>query len=131
MNGESSNWGKTAPCCVCGRCHRQWVVWHDFLVDPEVQLLGLQLVQSMPDRNLLVFDHICGTSISVLVNQLRPFVPGSEGAADAGSSELVSSEECTRLCLDLEHLVACDRPCPRARDRQLAQAIIDLRQGAE
>jgi len=106
-------------------------VWHDFLVDPEVQLLGLQLIQSMPDRNLLVFDHSCGTSISVLVNELRPLMPSNEDATDADSSATVSSEECTRLCLDLEQLVACDRPCPRARDRQLAQAIIDLRQGAE
>ena len=128
MNGESSSWEKTAPCCVCGRCQKQWTVWREFLVDPEVQLLGLQLVQSMPDRNLLVFDHTCGTSISVLVNQLRPFMPSSEDTGGADSAEPVSSEECTRLCVDLEQLVACDRPCPRARDRRLAQAIIDLRE---
>ena len=116
------------PFCVCGRCQKQWAVWRDFVVDPEVRLLGLQHVPNIPNGNLLVFDHSCGTSVSILAQQLRTFVPDQEDAVPADSPGSISTEECTRLCVDLEHLVACDRPCPRASDRRLAQAIVDLRQ---
>ena len=91
MNGESSHPGNTVTFCVCGRCHRQWTVWREFILDPEVRLLGLQHVQNLPDGNLLVFDHSCGTSISILARQLRSFLPEPSESTKLNNCSLVGS----------------------------------------
>ena len=43
-----------------------------------VRLLGLQAVITNPDFNVLVFEHRCGSSISILTPRLRHLLPEPE-----------------------------------------------------
>jgi hypothetical protein len=129
MCGEPSHLTAPAPFRLCGSCRRQWASWNDFVIDPELRLLGLQAVPSLPDGNLLVFDHCCGTSISLLVSCVRPYL--ADLGEEAPTAVRVGLEECRRNCPELEELAACARPCVQARDRRVVQAILQLKQGAK
>lgn len=118
----------TAPFRVCGSCQKQWASPYDFVVDPEIRLLGLQMVPKASHGNLLVFGHRCGTSISVFAKYLQQLEPDPQ--EQANPQAVVSYEECNRLCRNLKHLTVCDRHCPKAADRRLIQAILKLKQGS-
>jgi hypothetical protein len=79
---EPSQRAMGAPFRVCGSCAKGWACWRDFILDPDLRLLGLQLVLDLADGNLLVFDHCCGTSISVFVKRLRPLFTEIEDCDD-------------------------------------------------
>ncbi len=111
------------PVKTCGSCGRPWSSWDDFLADPQLRLLGLQAVARVPDANLLVFEHRCGSSVSLLTTRLRHLIP--EHPSDAWPS-LRGTEQCRRHCLRLEDRDACDRPCMHARDRDLLALVEDL-----
>jgi hypothetical protein len=98
------------------------------VLDPDLRLLGLQVVPSKADANVIVFDHCCGTSISLLARRVRFLMPDVDDAALPPVQ--VGLDECRRRCQQLEDFLACERPCPKARDRRIVQAIVRLRQGA-
>ncbi len=115
-----------APFRVCGSCKHPWEGWREFLVDPELRLLGLQIAPELPEANLLIFEHRCGSTISVLARVLRPLLDGEERHA----RNFYGSEQCNRHCRTLEDLSACDNACVNARDRAMLQKIVALRGAA-
>jgi hypothetical protein len=99
-------------------CRKQWATPDDFVADPGLRLLGLQAVPHDPDGNLIVFEHECGTTVSVLAWRLRHLLPA--GDRDGENLPLLyGSEDCNGFCNKLEELSACDRACSNARDRRL------------
>ena len=65
----------TGPFQTCGCCKRVWPTWDSFVLDQTVRLLGLQAVIIDPDFNVLVFEHRCGGSVSILTRRLRHSCP--------------------------------------------------------
>ncbi len=119
----------TGPFQVCGACKRAWPAWDAFVLDPAVSLLGLQAVASDPDCNLLVFEHRCGSSISVFARRLRYLLPEPESAAPL--PVLFGTTECRGHCRYLEDLEACVAPCRNARDRALILLVQCLKKPVE
>jgi hypothetical protein len=109
---------------ICGSCKRLWETWDRFVLDPAVRLLGLQSENTRPDINLLVFEHNCGSSISILARRLRYLLPEPE--TDPLPC-LIGTEQCRRHCLRLEDIEACDAPCINARDRALILLVQCIR----
>jgi hypothetical protein len=133
-SGAQSMCGEPSPLSpppfrTCGSCLRKWASWHEFVVDPEIHLLGLQAVPNLPDGNLRVFDHSCGTSISLPVRRIRRHLPDFE--EEVRPPARLGLEECGRRCPSLEDLVACTRPCVKAADRHIVQLIVQLKQRAQ
>ena len=126
-DGEPITVAPTAPIRTCGSCGSQWQRWNDFFQDPKVRILGLQVVPDLPEANLMVFEHACGSTISVLASRLRHLVAGSRPAADAPS--LYGSDACGQECRLIENLNLCDRRCRNSTDRQLAILIHAVKQG--
>ena len=122
MSGERA----ADPFQICGSCRRPWPTWDKFVLDPEVRLLGLQSEITRPDINLLVFEHSCGSSISILSRRLRFLLPVPETGPLAS---LIGTDQCRRHCLRLEDLEACDAPCINARDRTLILLVQCIRRG--
>jgi len=108
------------PFKVCGSCSRPWYSWEDFVADPQLRLLGLQAVTRVPDANLLVFEHRCGSSVSLLTKRLQHLVPDHPAAA---WPSLRGTDQCRRHCLSLADHDRCDRPCRHARDRDLLALV--------
>jgi len=107
----------TRPFQICGSCRGTWPTWDSFVVDPAVRLLGLQSTIANPDVNLLIFEHGCGSSISILSRRLRHLLPEPEPGDP--TIRLMGTAQCRGHCLRLEDLEACDAPCSNARDRKL------------
>ena len=112
---------------TCGSCRHAWADWRDFVFDPAVRLIGLQAVPGLPDANVLVFEHRCGSSVSVLAPKLRHLLGAQESTAER--TLLFGTEGCSGHCLVLEDLSRCDKPCSNARDRRLAILISDTKKG--
>lgn len=113
---------------ACGSCGQTWRSWEDFVRDPGVRLLGLQAIMSLPDANLLVFEHRCGSSVSVLASRFRKLLPDSQDFS--GWSSLRGTDQCSGHCLRLEDLQQCDQPCINARDRRLILRLMEMKRQA-
>ena len=115
------------PFQICGSCRRAWPTWDRFVLDPAVRLLGLQSEIANPDVNLLVFEHGCGSSISIFSRRLRHLLPEPE--PDGQPARLLGTDQCRGHGLRLEDLEACDAPCGNARDRELILLVQRMKQG--
>jgi hypothetical protein len=111
----------------CGSCRHTWADSRSFIADPAVRLLGLQAIPGLPDSNLLVFEHRCGSSVSVLALKLRHLLPPDDQAAE--QPVLFGTEACRGHCRVIENLASCTQPCANARDRRLAVLIADTKAG--
>ncbi len=105
------------PFKVCGSCKETWGTWEVFVRDPAVRLLGLQSLFTHPEANLLVFEHSCGSSISILAHRIRHILHESE--PDSAAVLLMGTDQCRGHCLRMADLEACDAPCVNAFDRRL------------
>ncbi|MBE0660204.1 MAG: hypothetical protein IH602_21100 [Bryobacteraceae bacterium] len=114
---------------VCGSCRRTWSSWDAFVRDPAVRLLGLQALVTKPEFNLLVFEHRCGSSISILARRLRQLLPEPEPQPPA--TLMFGTEPCPGHCRRLSDLEACDNPCANARDRQLILLVLRIKRESE
>ena len=114
---------------TCGSCRKTWEGWQDFVLDPAIRILGFQAVESVPDANLIVFEHKCGSSISLLAKRLRHILPGP--GEDTHLPVLYGSEVCREHCRLIQDLEACDRPCANSRDRRLIQLLLEMRRHAQ
>jgi hypothetical protein len=116
------------PFQICGSCKDVWPAWDNFVLDPAVRLLGFQSDLIHPDVNLLVFEHACGSSISILSKRLRHLLPEPQPGDPA--VRLLGTDQCRGHCLLLGDLEACDAPCSNARDRELILLVQRLRREA-
>ncbi len=117
----------SAPFQVCGSCRCAWATPDSFVLDPGVRLLGLQSDLALPDINLLVFEHRCGSSISILSRRLRHLLPEPQPGGPA--IRLMGTAECRGHCRHLHDLEACDAPCSNARDRTLILLVQSMKKG--
>lgn len=125
MRSEADNEAAGPPFQICGSCGRSWNQWAHFILDPGVRLIGFQAIPGLPDANLLVFEHRCGSSISVLVKRLRHLL-GNAGAVPA-LENLFGTETCHGHCRFIDDLQSCDRPCVNARDRKLILMLLEMK----
>jgi len=98
------------------------------VVDPAVRLLGLQSEIAYPDLNLLIFEHSCGSSISILSRRLRYLLP-EPGPGDP-TVRLMGTDHCRGHCRRLGDLEQCDAPCSNARDRKLILLVQRMKREA-
>jgi hypothetical protein len=127
MSDAAAKDGVPAPFRTCGACRRQWTTSAAFLDDAGLTVVGLQVAEHMPEANLLVFEHVCGSSVSVRAARLRFLLP--DPAEGEGLADLWGTEECQQLCRHLDDWMACDRPCVNARDRHLLQLVLRIKAG--
>ncbi|HYK92336.1 MAG TPA: hypothetical protein VE398_26480 [Acidobacteriota bacterium] len=125
MDIENVNAHSEPPFKKCGSCGKEWPHWKDFVLDGALRLLGLQAYPDLPDANLIVFEHRCGTSVSVLATRLRPMLQDPEEGSQLPL--LYGTESCNGRCRHLEDLQSCDRACINARDRRLMLQLLEMR----
>ena len=117
------------PFQICGSCRRAWETWDGFVQDPAVRLLGLQALIDYPDASVLVFEHGCGSSVSILSRRLRYLLPDPQPGDP--SARLMGTAQCRGHCLHLGDLEECDQPCSNARDRKLILLVQRIKKRAE
>lgn len=98
------------------------------MADPALRLLGLQSIAGVPDASLLVFEHGCGSSVSVLTKRLRHLLPDHEAA---NWPSLRGTDECPGHCAQLGDNTVCPKRCRNVRDRDLMGLVSRLTQQRE
>jgi hypothetical protein len=111
---------------TCGMCRKQWPRWQEFVLDRGLRLLGFQGVPQVPDANAIIFEHECGSSVSILAAKLRHLLENPEEGA--GLPLLFGSEQCKGHCRFLADLEACTNRCLNARDRRLTILVNEIKQ---
>ncbi|MDP2996256.1 MAG: hypothetical protein Q8N47_02135 [Bryobacterales bacterium] len=117
------------PFQICGSCRLAWSTCDRFILDPAVSLRGLQSEIANPDVNLLVFEHGCGSSISIFTRRLRHLLPEPESGGP--SVRLLGTDQCRGHCLHLEDPEGCDAYCVNARDRELIRLVQRMKKEAQ
>jgi hypothetical protein len=125
MNEHASKEIRKHAFKTCRSCRIQWADWQQFLYDPAVSVLGLQAITSVPDSNLLMFEHRCGSTISVPARLLRPLFPEPEAKTEL--SLRFEKDGCEGHCRSIEDLATCRQPCINARDRRLLLRLLEIK----
>jgi hypothetical protein len=104
----------------CGSCGHEWPTFETFTLDARVRPIGVQIVPDRPDLNVLVFEHACGSSVSVRASRLRHLLGREEPTV---RPSLFGTEVCNGHCRLIENMKSCDQPCANASDRRLLLLI--------
>lgn len=75
---------------------------------------------------MLIFEHRCGSTVSVLTNRLRHLLPDD---SDTDLPSLRGTEECALHCFSLADHTKCDRPCSHRHDRDILALVEDITAG--
>ncbi|MEW6520246.1 MAG: hypothetical protein AB1461_12620 [Thermodesulfobacteriota bacterium] len=102
----------------CPSCRRTWVDYLDFLADPCLQLIGYQALFEKLSDGLFLFNHSCGTTLSIAVEALQHLYDGP-----VFPERVIGSESCPGLCLLKHETGPCPAECEGAHVRSIMQII--------
>ena len=102
----------------CSKCGFQWESRETFLSDPAIQLVGYQVHFEMLLEGLFMFNHRCGTTLSLCAGKFRSLYDGQvfEGC-------LLGKLDCPGYCLYETNLLPCPVQCECAFVRDILQVI--------
>ncbi|MDD9304145.1 MAG: hypothetical protein HUK40_18070 [Desulfobacter sp.] len=92
---------------ICRTCGHQWKTREAFLSDPAIEVSGYQFFFENLKQGLFLFNHSCGTTLSIEADLLLdlydgPFHPDRNPASD---------RKCPGRCLNNNILNPCSDEC--------------------
>jgi len=102
----------------CPSCRRTWFTYTDFLADPCLHLIGYQVFFEELSSGLFLFNHTCGTTLSITVETLQHLHKGP-----IYKERATGSENCPGLCLVKNETRPCPAKCECAYVRSIMQLI--------
>ena len=103
---------------ICSMCRQPWETRNDFLVDPELHLVGYQTNFEELRAGLFLFNHVCMGTIAI---KAQAFVNLYDGPMY--KERLTESDECPGYCLNKTELRPCPSKCECAFVREVLQII--------
>ncbi len=108
-----------APFKVCTYCRQSWTNRREFIISPEVAIIGFQPDFYIPEEGLFLFNHIssgCGTTMAI---EVINFIDLYHGPI---YHELNRGKEgCKGHCLNISNLEPCGANCLMNHIRELIQ----------
>lgn len=110
---------------VCNTCGHQWETRDRFLSDPGIEAVGYQVFFENLKLGLFLFNHSCGTTLSVEADRLLdlydgPFYPDRKPA---------SGRNCPGRCLNENILSPCSDECRCAFISKMLQILKQWEKG--
>ena len=102
----------------CTVCDFTWTGRDSFLSDPNIKIIGYQVDFHGNKDGLFLFNHKCGTTLSIPVNTFRDLYNGPKY-----KNILANDEQCPNHCLDENDLSSCGLECKLAYGREIIQII--------
>lgn len=103
---------------ICSLCGFVWRGRTSFLSDPSLHLVGYQVHFEELSAGLFLFNHSCGTTLSVQAKEFQDLCGGP-----MFSERLTGTEECQGSCLHEDDLRPCPAKCECAYVREVLQVI--------
>lgn len=110
----------------CPSCRRKWSKYADFLADPAIHLIGYQVFFEDQSGGLFLFNHSCGTTLSIEVDSLQHLHDGP-----LYTENIIGSARCPGLCLARDVNTPCPEKCECASVRAILQRIRKWRKREE
>lgn len=108
------------PFKQCPKCRYPWPARTDFLADPRLTLIGYQVNFKALDTGILLFNHVCKTTLALPVRNFRDLYDGPVYAEPA-----TGGDDCPGYCLRQNELGPCPVRCECAYVRHILQLIRD------
>lgn len=109
---------KTLPFRACTICSAVWPAREDFLTDPEISIIGYHVDFQDITAGLFMFNHVCGTTISLAVAELTDLYDGP-----VFKVRKTGTEGCPGYCLRENALGGCQAKCECAFVREILQIV--------
>ena len=106
------------PFKQCPKCRFPWPARTDFLADPRLTLVGYQVNFKALETGLLMFNHICKTTLALPVRVFQDLYDGPVFAQRA-----TGGTDCPGHCLHQSKLDPCPAHCECAFVRHSLQVI--------
>jgi hypothetical protein len=103
---------------TCSSCYYPWVTRTDFLTDNDITLVGYQANFDELAAGLFLFNHGCGTTVSLPVSDFKNLYKGP-----VFRERLTGTDECPGYCLRKNKLDLCPAKCACAFVREIMQVI--------
>ena len=102
----------------CPYCNSTWADREQFLVDPQIQIIGYQVHFEELTAGMFFFNHICGTTLSLRAGEFQDLYNGP-----IFQERMTGSEACPEFCLHKNSLDPCTNTCECAYVRDIIQHI--------
>jgi hypothetical protein len=103
----------------CPGCHLIWESRDQFLVDPDITLIGYQVNYNALQLGLFLFNHkICKTTLALYARDFKSLSPGP-----IYKQQKINSEECPDYCLHESILEPFPVKCECAYVRDIMHKI--------
>ena len=102
----------------CSVCKKVWITRDDFLYDTEVSIVGYQVHFDELTEGLFLFNHSCGSTISLTAGAFRDLYDGP-----MFQTRMTGSDDCPGYCLTNSELRPCPVKCECAYVREIIQLI--------
>ena len=106
----------------CTVCRQKWPTRQDFIVDPDIRIVGYQVNFEELKAGLLYFNHSCKNTIALSADLFTDLYDGP-----IFTEPKTGTEVCPGYCLNQEELRPCQAECECAYVRE----IVQLFNGAE
>lgn len=103
---------------LCPKCGNEWKSQDALLDDAEVELIGYQAHFEELTAGLLMFNHSCGTTFSVQVEEFSNLKTGP-----IFTERATGTESCPGHCNHKNNLEPCPAQCECAYVRDMLQVI--------
>jgi hypothetical protein len=102
----------------CSKCGMEWNSIEEFLSDPDVVLTGYQVHFEDLKTGLLLFNHNCGTTLGLTVDNFTHLYNG-----EIFTECMAGTEHCPELCFNKRNLNPCSQKCECTYVREILQII--------
>ena len=102
----------------CPLCEHIWENREDFLADPDLEIIGYQPTFDKIKDGLFLFNHVCKTTLAIRVMKFDDLYKGP-----IYDMSLSDTDECSKLCHDINNLDVCGSECKYAYVRDIIQII--------
>lgn len=106
----------------CSGCEHVWASREAFLNDPEVTLVGYQVVMDELEAGFFLFNHRhqgCGSTVSIKAGHCFDLYKGP-----VFSTRKFGEKDCGGFCLRAEDLSPCPAECECAFVREIIQIVL-------
>ena len=109
-------------CTVCGF---QWALLDDFLRDPNIVIIGYQVLFENLTEGLFLFNHSCKGTLAISAGVFSDLYDGP-----IFTERATGSEDCPSYCLNKDELRPCPVQCECAYVREIIQVIKNYQKSA-
>jgi hypothetical protein len=102
----------------CAVCNSSWPDQKSLLTDPEISVIGYQTNFIDLKFGLFLFNHSCGTTLSMQVRHFQNLYHGP-----IASKRATGTEDCPKYCLYKDDMRPCSVDCECAYVREILQII--------